>query len=89
MALTYQDAEGRSKKCEAKLYDFSDGGLGMDSPRSFNPGDVIEVKGSLRGPVYSMEIDARARVAYCRKTDKDVYRIGVAFLEVSYHRLKS
>ena len=59
----------------------------MDSPRAFHPGDIIQVKGALRGPVYSMEIDARARVAYCRRVEQGNYRVGVAFLDVAYHRL--
>lgn len=87
LTLTHQDAEGRSKTCVAKLYDFSDGGLGMDAPRAFQPGEIFQVSGALRGPVYSMEIDARVRVAYCRKIEAASYRVGVAFLDVSYHRL--
>ena len=59
----------------------------MDAPRHFQPGEIIRVNGPLRGPVYSMQIDARARVAYCRKIESDTYRVGVAFLEVTYHRL--
>jgi hypothetical protein len=87
LTLTHQDADGRLKTSVAKLYDFSDGGLGMDAPRAFQPGEIFQVNGTLRGPVYSMEIDARVRVAYCRKIDTDVYRVGVAFLDVSYRRI--
>jgi hypothetical protein len=71
-------------ECEAKLWDFSEGGLGMDSPRSFEPGEVIQIEAELKGSAYSMHLGAKARVAYCRKTDKKSYRVGVAFLDVSY-----
>jgi c-di-GMP-binding flagellar brake protein YcgR len=87
LTVVYTEADGKSKQCKAKLWDFSDGGLGMDSPRAFQPGDVIHIQGAMRGPAYSMQLDAQARVAYCRKVDNDSYRVGVAFLEVAYHRL--
>lgn len=87
LTLTYQEADSVVKTCVAKLWDFSEGGLGMDSPRAFQPGEVIQVKGALRGPVYSMALDARARVAYCRRIEKENYRVGIAFLDVAYHRL--
>lgn len=59
----------------------------MDSLRAFQPGEVIHLNGALRGPVCSMEIDARARVAYCRRIEHDSYRVGVGFLDFAYHRL--
>ena len=59
----------------------------MDSPRSFEPGEVIELESRLEGSAYSMELGAKAVVAYCRKTGKQTYRVGVAFLDVSYRPL--
>ncbi|MBI1352743.1 MAG: hypothetical protein GC160_00245 [Acidobacteria bacterium] len=88
LQLSYQEVDGTPHECEAKLWDFSEGGLGMDSPRAFQPGDVIQIKGSLRGPAYSMALDARVRVAYCRRMHKDSHRVGVAFLDVSYRRIE-
>ena len=87
LKLTYQDADGKTRECDAKLWDFSDGGLGMDSPRAFQPGEVIHIVGALRGPSYSMGLDARARVAYCRRMRKETHRVGVAFLDVAYRRI--
>jgi hypothetical protein len=31
-----------------------------------------------------MHLTAKARVAYCRRSEKKSYRVGIAFLEVSY-----
>ena len=84
LVLTYDAAGGIKGDCEAKLWDFSEGGLGMDSPRPFEPGEIVHIEGDLKGSAYSMRLGAKARVAYCRKSDKKSYRVGVAFLEVSY-----
>lgn len=78
---------GTTRSIEARLWDFSEGGLGMDSPEPLAPGEVIRVKGTMQGPDYSLSIDARSRVAYCRKVDDATYRVGVGFLDVSLHRL--
>jgi hypothetical protein len=71
-------------ECEAKLYDFSEGGLGMDSPRPFESGEIVEIEGELKGSAYSMQLVTRARVIYCRRVDSKCYRVGVAFLDVAY-----
>jgi hypothetical protein len=71
-------------ECEAKLWDFSEGGLGMDSPRAFEPGEIVRIEAPLKGSAYSMHLTAKARVAYCRRSQTKTYRIGVAFLDVSY-----
>jgi c-di-GMP-binding flagellar brake protein YcgR len=87
LTITYSEADGKSQDCNSKLWDFSEGGLGMDSPRAFQPGDLVRIQGALRGPAYSMEVSAKARVAYCRKVESKNYRVGVAFLDVAYRRL--
>lgn len=83
----YKTADGGSASCEAKLWDFSEGGLGMDSPRPFANGEVIEIRAELRGPVFSVAMEAEARVAYCRETGPKRYRVGVAFIDAHYRRL--
>ena len=85
LAVTYTVKNGKdSGQCEAKLYDFSEGGLGMDAPRPFQADDVIEVEGELKGKAYSMQITARGRVIYCRRLDSKSYRVGLSFVDISY-----
>jgi hypothetical protein len=71
----------------ATLWDFSEGGLGMESQRPFAPGEELQITGELRGPDYSMQVKAKAMVAYSRKVDAESFRIGVAFSEITYRRL--
>lgn len=84
LQLTQRNADGSVEECEAKLWDFSEGGLGMDSPRAFETGTVLTLSAKLLGPAYSIALDARARVVYCRKTDAKSYRVGLAFIDVAY-----
>ncbi len=77
------------KICAAALWDFSEGGLGMDAPRHFEPGEEIRIEADLIGSVFSMHLEARARVAYCRRSESRSYRVGVAFLEHSLRRLEA
>ena len=86
--ITYTDGADE-KSCQTVLWDFSEGGLGMDSPRSFATGDIIQIRGNFFGPAYSMSVEATARVAYCRRIEPEVYRVGVAFTDVAFKRLKS
>lgn len=72
----------------ATLWDFSEGGLGMESERAFAPGEELQITGELRSPDYSMQVKAKAIVAYSRKVDAESFRIGVAFSEVAYRRLQ-
>ena len=72
----------------ATLWDFSEGGLGMESERPFAPGEELQITGELRSPDYSMQVKAKAIVAYSRKVDAESFRIGVAFSEIAYHRLQ-
>lgn len=78
---------GSTRTMEARLWDFSEGGLGMDSPEPLAPGEVVRVTGTMQGPDYSLSLDARSRVAYCRKTEDENYRVGVGFLDVSLRRI--
>lgn len=89
LEITFSADGVENQKCEAALWDFSDGGLGMDSPRSFETGEIIEIQGNFFGPSFSMRVDAKARVAYCRRFNPDFCRVGVAFIEVSFKRIKS
>jgi Tfp pilus assembly protein PilZ len=77
------------KTCAAALWDFSEGGLGMDAPRHFAPGEEIRIEVDLMGPVFSMHLKARARVAYCRCSESRSYRVGVAFLDHSLRRVEA
>ena len=84
--IRYDDGQ-RKAKCVAKLWDFSEGGLGMDSPRSFAPGEVIWIDADLRNTAMGVQMKARARVAYCRRVEREQYRVGVAFLDISLRRI--
>ncbi len=85
--VSFLGPEGRRETTTATLWDFGEGGLGMDTPRSFAHGEEIQISGELHGPDYSMRMKARARVAYSRAVDAEFFRVGVAFIEVSYRRL--
>ncbi len=68
------------------LWDFSEGGVGMDMPCSLPLDEVVSISGDLHNPDYSMNIQSRARVAYCRRVDRNHYRIGFGFVEIAYKR---
>ena len=85
--IAFRDPAGKAETCQAKLWDFSEGGLGMDSPKEFQPGQVVDIEADLYGPAYSVALKAKARVAYCRRVDVKHYRVGVAFLETAYRRI--
>jgi hypothetical protein len=82
--VSFRLPDGSEQTCEARLWDFGSGGLGMDSPRAFQSGEIVLIESELRGSAYSMHLSARARVAYCRKVEGRSYRVGVAFLDVAY-----
>ena len=82
--VTFRLPDGQEQTCQARLWDFGSGGLGMDSPRAFQTGEIVLIEADLRGSAYSMHLSTRARVAYCRKVESRSYRVGVAFLDVSY-----
>lgn len=79
--------EAGEETTAATLWDFGEGGLGMESRRPFAQGEELGITGELHGPDYSMRMNAKARVAYCRQIDAEFFRIGVAFVEVSYRRI--
>jgi len=75
------------KTIEASLWDFSYGGLGMEMPVSLSIGEEIELSASLRHADYSVRIEAKGRVVHCRSVGRERFRVGVAFLDVVYHRI--
>jgi len=81
--------DGRKNKIVGTLWDFSEGGLGMDLPRALTIDEVVVIEGDLHSPDFAMTITARARVAYCRRADRENYRVGFGFVEVSYRRLET
>jgi hypothetical protein len=87
LEVVFLSVEGQREKTTATLWDFGEGGLGMESTRPFAPGEELGIAGELHGPDYSMRMESRARVAYCRPIDAETFRVGVAFVEVSYRRL--
>lgn len=89
LEITFSADGVDDQKCQASLWDFSDGGLGMDSPRSFETGEIIGIRGNFFGPSYSVRVEAQARVAYSRRITPESCRVGVAFIEVSFKRIKS
>ena len=68
------------------LWDFGEGGVGMDMPCSLRVDEVVSISGEIHNRDYSMKIEARAHVAYCRCLDRDHYRIGFSFVEVACKR---
>ena len=80
-------ANAPDKTIKASLWDFSYGGLGMEMAVSLTIGEEIKLSANLLGPDYSMRIESSGRVVHCRPVGRDLYRIGVAFLDVTYHRL--
>ncbi len=87
LVVSFQDETGQPQTMRTVLWDFSEGGLGMDSNNPLQEADDIIVSGELHSEEYSVAFRARARVAYCREIGRELYRIGVAFREVSYRRL--
>ena len=62
--------------------------MGMDSPVPFEVGSEIYIHADPEGSVYSVKMDAKARVAYCHKTGTEQFRVGVGFFEVTYRHLE-
>ena len=89
LSVTFTVEDGTQHTVPVILWDFSEGGMGMESPRAFSSGQLITITGELHGTDYSMAMRARARIAYCRHVDAEFYRVGVAFVEVTYHRLNT
>jgi PilZ domain len=87
LEVSFLGPEGQQETTTATLWDFGEGGLGMESSQSFSSGEEIQITGELHGPDYSMRMKARARVAYSRAVDAEFFRVGVAFVEVSYRRI--
>ena len=84
-----RNQEGRNDKIVGTLWDFSEGGLGMDLPQALTMDEIVMIEGDLNSPDFAMTITARARVAYCRRADRETYRVGFGFVEVSYRRLET
>ena len=60
----------------------------MDSPNPLDVSSEISIHAELESSVYSVQLDATARVAYCRKTGSGQFRVGIRFVEVAYRRLE-
>jgi hypothetical protein len=84
-----RDRDGKQDKIVGALWDFSEGGVGMDLPRALIIDEVVGMEGDLRSPDFAMTITAKARVAYCRPVDRENYRVGFGFIEISYRRLET
>jgi hypothetical protein len=78
-----------SDTIKADLWDFSYGGLGMEMTKPLVIDEEIELSADLLSPDYSMHVEGTGRVVHCRSVGRDVFRVGVAFLSVSYHRIES
>ena len=85
--VSVRRANAPDKPIKASLWDFSYGGLGMEMAVSLTIGEEIELSANLLGPDYSMHVESSGCVVHCRHVGRDLYRIGVAFLSVTYHRL--
>ena len=76
-----------SDTIKAGLWDFSYGGLGMEMTKPLVIGEEIELSADLQSPDYSMHVEGTGRVVHCRPVGRHLFRVGVAFLSVSYHRI--
>lgn len=72
----------------ASLWDFSYGGIGMEVAKPLTVGEEIELATELLSSDYSMRTEATGRVVHCRPVGRDLYRVGVAFISVTYHPLE-
>ena len=86
--LTIARADARRPPVEGLLWDFSEGGVGMDVPCALDLDELVTIDGDLHSPGLSMHLQARARVAYCRRVEGANHRIGFGFLDVTYRRLE-
>jgi c-di-GMP-binding flagellar brake protein YcgR len=85
VCFTGDNAEMQTVK--TVLWDFSEGGLGMESSVALPSDQEITISGELHSPYYSVAFRSKARVVYCRPITSTIYRVGVSFREVSYRRL--
>lgn len=76
-----------SDKIKANLWDFSYGGLGIEMTKPLVIDEEIELSADLLSSDYSMHVEGTGRVVHCRPVGRDLFRVGVAFLSVSYHRI--
>ena len=72
----------------ATLWDFSYGGIGMEVTKPLAVGEEIELTTELLSSDYSMRTEATGRVVHCRPVGRHLYRLGVAFIRVTYHPLE-
>lgn len=80
-------AEAPSDTIKADLWDFSYGGLGIEMTKPLVIDEEIELSADLLSPDYSMHVEGTGRIVHCRPVGRDRFRVGVAFLSVSYHRI--
>jgi hypothetical protein len=59
----------------------------MDTPKPLKVGEEIELSAELLSKDYSMRVESTGRVVHCRSVGRDLYRVGVSFVNVTYHRL--
>lgn len=71
----------------ARLWDFSYGGVGMETPKPLAVGEEIELTADLLSADYSMRVESTGHVVHCRSVGRDLYRVGISFVNVTYHRL--
>ena len=86
--LTITPPEGRRAPIEGTLWDFSEGGVGMDVPCALDIDEIVTIEGDLHSPGLSMRLKGHARVAYCRRVEGTNHRVGFGFIDVSYRRLE-
>ena len=85
--IVIRRVDSPSDTIQAGLWDFSYGGLGMEMDKPLVIGEEIELSADLLSPDYSMRVEGTGRIVHCRSVGRDRFRVGVAFLSVSYHRI--
>jgi c-di-GMP-binding flagellar brake protein YcgR len=87
LMVCFTGETGEMQTLKEVLWDFSEGGLGMESKVALPAEEEVTISGELHSPYYSVAFRSKARVIYCRPITSTIYRVGVSFREVSYRRL--
>ena len=83
---SYGESES-PRKFAAKLVDVSETGVGVEMFVPLVVGSVVRVAGDLYSSDYSLNLQGKARVIYCRCEKEGSFRIGLAYEQVAYRKI--
>ena len=81
------DRSGNPYRLAAHLVDSSQSGFGVEALAPLMVDSMVSLTGDLHSSDFCMRLKARARVAYCRRQEFGLFRIGLSFEDVSYRSL--